>query len=143
MKNLLFLLQSKHMKIISWNVNGIRAWKDKPGSLGFIHSESADIVCFQETKAQDDQVAEAIASVRLSGYQIYSNSAVKKGYSGTAILTKTEPISISYDSTPFNTPESCISYVFTGSNPRILELRTILISAKIGNSGCEKRTRFK
>lgn len=84
------------MKLISWNVNGIRAVAKK-NFFDSLEQMNPDVLCLQETKAQDDQVAEAIASVRLSGYQIYSNSAVKKGYSGTAILTKTEPIAVSYD----------------------------------------------
>lgn len=79
------------MKIVSWNVNGIRAVvkKDFAESLEKLNT---DILCLQETKAQDDQVLEALQDIK--GYHIYSNSAVKKGYSGTAILTKTEPIQV-------------------------------------------------
>ncbi len=82
------------MRIVSWNVNGIRAVlkKDFDQSL---NTMAPDIICFQETKAQDDQVSEAL--VHIQGYHLYSNSAVKKGYSGTAILSKQEPISVSYD----------------------------------------------
>ncbi|MFT5208853.1 MAG: exodeoxyribonuclease-3 [Flavobacterium sp.] len=82
------------MKLVSWNVNGIRAAvkKDFAGSL---ETMNPDVLCLQETKAQDDQVAEALSIVE--GYHIYSNSAVKKGYSGTAILSKIKPISIQYD----------------------------------------------
>lgn len=78
------------MKIISWNVNGIRAIakKEFKASLDEI---DADIVCLQETKAQDDQVAEVIGDY---GYEFASNSAVKKGYSGTAILSKKKPIQV-------------------------------------------------
>ena len=82
------------MRIISWNVNGIRAIMKKD----FIHSLAAmkpDILCLQETKAQDDQVSEALSPI--NGYKIFSNSADKKGYSGTAIITKTEPISVNMD----------------------------------------------
>lgn len=79
------------MKIISWNVNGIRA-SVKKGLIDIIQDLDADIFCIQETKAQDDQVEEALT--KLSGYSIFSNSAVKKGYSGVAILSKTEPIKI-------------------------------------------------
>lgn len=82
------------MKIVSWNLNGIRAVAKK-GLNEIIKSFEADVICFQETKAQDDQVKEALTD--LEGYYIYSNSAVKKGYSGTAILSKTEPISIKCD----------------------------------------------
>lgn len=79
------------MKLISFNVNGIRAIikKDFEADLARLNP---DILCLQETKAQDDQVQEALKDIK--GYYIYSNSAVKKGYSGTAILTKTEPIRV-------------------------------------------------
>ena len=80
------------MKIISWNVNGIRAVAKKNFFDDF-KNMNPDVLCLQETKAQDDQVAETLAE--LEGYHIYSNSAEKKGYSGTAIISKTEPISIS------------------------------------------------
>lgn len=80
------------MKIISWNVNGLRAVAQKNFFTDF-EALAPDILCLQETKAQDDQVAEALSPV--SGYHIYSNSAQKKGYSGTAILSKTEPLSVS------------------------------------------------
>ncbi len=82
------------MKIISFNVNGIRAIAKKNFFEDF-KAIDADIFCLQETKAQDDQVAEALA--QLEGYHIYSNSAEKKGYSGTAIISKTLPISVSRD----------------------------------------------
>lgn len=81
------------MKIISWNVNGVRAImkKDFEASL---KEMNPDILCLQETKAQDDQVKQALFGI--DNYHIYCNSAIKKGYSGTAILTKNEPISVSY-----------------------------------------------
>ena len=82
------------MKLISWNVNGIRAVAKKNFFEDFEQLD-ADILCLQETKAQDDQVAETLTPI--NDYHIYSNSAVKKGYSGTAILSKTEPISVSRD----------------------------------------------
>lgn len=80
------------MKIISWNVNGIRA-VTKKNFFTDIEALNPDILCLQETKAQDDQVAEALKP--MEGYHLFSNSAEKKGYSGTAILTKTKPLSIS------------------------------------------------
>ena len=73
------------MKIISWNVNGIRACLKK-GLLDFIKSSDADILCFQETKANQDQV-----DLQLDGYYQFWNSAEKKGYSGTLILSKINP----------------------------------------------------
>ena len=80
------------MKLISWNVNGIRAVikKEFVSSLDVMNP---DVLCLQETKAQDDQVLEALQDI--SGYHIYTNSAIKKGYSGTAILSKMEPLSVS------------------------------------------------
>lgn len=82
------------MKIISWNVNGIRAVAQKD-FFKDLKEMNPDILCLQETKAQDDQVAETL--VPANGYHIYSNSAEKKGYSGTAILSKTKPINVSKD----------------------------------------------
>lgn len=79
------------MKLISWNLNGIRAVAKK-GLLDKIVEMNPDVICFQETKAQDDQVAEVLND--LKGYHFYSNSAVKKGYSGTAIVSKTEPLNV-------------------------------------------------
>ena len=81
------------LNIISWNVNGIRAIAKK-GFKQKLEQLGADIICLQETKAQDDQVAEVIQDY---GYTFYSNSAVKKGYSGTAILTKEPPITVKND----------------------------------------------
>lgn len=79
------------MKLISWNVNGLRACMGK-GFADFLASEDPDIICLQETKMQREQ-----ADFEFSGYREYWNSAtVKKGYSGTAIFSKTEPISVSY-----------------------------------------------
>ncbi len=82
------------MRVISWNVNGIRATMKK-GFAASLEAMKPDILCIQETKAQDDQVAEALTEI--NGYHLYSNSAVKKGYSGTAVLTKKEPLSVGYD----------------------------------------------
>ncbi len=81
------------MKIICWNVNGVRAVVKK-GFNDQVNQWDADIICLQETKAQDDQVQEALKDI--DGYQVYSNSAVRKGYSGTAIMTRHEPINVTY-----------------------------------------------
>jgi exodeoxyribonuclease III len=78
------------MKIVSWNVNGIRACVNK-GFLEFFNEVDADIFCIQESKCQHGQI-----ELPLEGYEQYWNYAIKKGYSGTAIFTKTEPISVSY-----------------------------------------------
>lgn len=77
-------------KFISWNVNGLRACKDK-GFLDFFKEADADIFCLQETKLQKGQL-----ELELSGYHQYWNYAEKKGYSGTAIFTKKEPLCVSY-----------------------------------------------
>jgi exodeoxyribonuclease-3 len=79
------------MKIISWNVNGLRAIA-KRSFFTDIELLGTDILCLQETKAQEHQVAEALKP--LNGYHIFSNSAVKPGYSGTAIISKISPLSV-------------------------------------------------
>ncbi len=80
----------KNLTYISWNVNGLRACIKK-GFLDAFKKLNADCFCLQETKLQPDQI-----DLDLPGYHQYWNSAVKKGYSGTAIFTKTEPIQVSY-----------------------------------------------
>ena len=82
------------MRIVSWNVNGIRAVMKKD-FMPAIAGVDPDVICLQETKAQDDQVRAALAD--LAGYHIHCNCAVKKGYSGTAILTREEPLSVTKD----------------------------------------------
>jgi len=82
------------VRLVSWNVNGVRAVMKKD-FLASLEEMQPDVLCLQETKAQDDQVQEALAE--LEGYHIYSNSAEKKGYSGTAIITKERPLSIKND----------------------------------------------
>ena len=77
------------MKFISWNVNGLRACMQK-GFLDFFKEADADIFCLQETKLQAGQL-----ELSLPGYHQYWNYAQKKGYSGTAIFTKKEPLSVS------------------------------------------------
>ncbi len=78
------------MKLISWNVNGIRAALKK-GFMDYFEEMNADIFCLQETKCQVGQV-----DLNLEGYYQYWNAAEKKGYSGTAIFTKEKPLSVSY-----------------------------------------------
>ena len=79
------------MKLVSWNVNGLRACLGK-GFLDFAKQSDADVICLQETKLQPEQV-----DFELPGYEFYWNSAEKKGYSGTAILTRVPPLSVTYD----------------------------------------------
>lgn len=78
------------MKLISWNVNGIRACVQK-GFLDFFKEVNADMFCIQESKLQEGQIM-----LELEGYHQYWNYAMKKGYSGTAIFTKVKPISVQY-----------------------------------------------
>ena len=78
------------MKLISWNVNGLRACVQK-GFLDFFREADADIFCIQETKLQEGQI-----SLELEGYDQYCNYAVKKGYSGTAVFTKRKPLHVAY-----------------------------------------------
>ena len=78
------------MKLISWNVNGLRACVGK-GFMDFFHEVDADFFCLQETKMQAGQL-----ELDLPGYHQYWNSAEKKGYSGTAIFSKQEPLRVSY-----------------------------------------------
>lgn len=95
-----FLIQKNHllgaiipyMKLISWNVNGIRAVVKKGEFQSFIKEHNPDILCLQETKAEKGQ-----AVIDLPEYTEYWNSAVKKGYSGTAIFTKVKPIAVIND----------------------------------------------
>ena len=78
------------MKLVSWNVNGLRAclWK---GFLDFFSAADADAVCLQETKMHQEQ-----ADLELPGYQQFWNSAEKKGYSGTAVFTRVPPLNVTY-----------------------------------------------
>ncbi len=82
------------MKIISWNVNGVRAIAKK-SFFKDLEQLNADIVCLQETKAQDDQVAETLES--LKPYHIFFNSAQRPGYSGTAVISKVRPLNVMKD----------------------------------------------
>lgn len=82
------------MKILSFNVNGIRAVVGK-SFLSDMQAQAPDIICLQETKATPEQVEAAVAP--LEGYHVFANSAERKGYSGTAILSKIQPLSVTYD----------------------------------------------
>ena len=80
----------EHIKLISWNVNGLRACMQK-GFMDFFREADADIFCLQETKMQAGQL-----DLELPGYHQYWNYAEKKGYSGTALFTKKEPLKVTY-----------------------------------------------
>lgn len=81
------------MKLISWNVNGLRAC-EKKGFRDFFLQENADIFAIQETKMQEDQLSD---SLRFPGYEMYMHSADRKGYSGTLVYTKEKPLEVTYD----------------------------------------------
>ena len=81
------------MKLISWNVNGLRACMKK-GFADFFNEQDADIFAIQETKMQPEQMEEAM---KFEGRHLYMNSAERKGYSGTLVYTKEEPLSVSYE----------------------------------------------
>jgi exodeoxyribonuclease-3 len=81
------------MKIISFNVNGIRAIVGKT-FIQDMQRVNADVICLQETKATPEQVQDACAT--LEGYHVFANSAERKGYSGTAILSKVQPLNVTY-----------------------------------------------
>ena len=81
------------MKCISWNVNGLRAC-EKKGFADFFKEMDADIFAIQETKMQEDQLTD---TMRFEGYHMYMHSAERKGYSGTLVYTKKEPLNVTYD----------------------------------------------
>ena len=76
------------MRLVTWNVNGLRACLGK-GFLDFAARVDADVFCLQETKLQPHQI-----ELELPGYELYWNSAEKKGYSGTAVFTRIKPLSV-------------------------------------------------
>lgn len=117
------------MKIISWNVNGVRAIAKK-GFADQIREWNADIICLQETKAQVDEVKQALVAVE--GYEVYASSAVRKGYSGTSILTKTPPEALEYG----------IGMIEHDQEGRVITAefdKFFLVTAYIPNSGSDLR----
>ena len=95
---MIFTREDAPMKLVSWNVNGLRACLGK-GFLDFCAVADADIICLQETKMRPEQ-----AEFDLPGYHRYWNSADKAGYSGTAVFTRRQPLSVTYD---FGIDEHC------------------------------------
>lgn len=84
----------RRIKILSWNVNGLRA-AYKKGFVDIFTAQQPDILCLQETKAQEDQLPSTLRHI--DGYKAYFSSAEKKGYSGVALYTRSEPLGISYE----------------------------------------------
>jgi exodeoxyribonuclease-3 len=122
------------MRIVSWNVNGIRAVMKK-NFEGALETLQTDVLCLQETRAQEDQVAEALAPV--DGFHVYSNSALKKGYAGTAVLTRISPLKVSRD----------MGVAMHDQEGRVMTLefeRFILVTVYTPNSGSElKRLEYR
>lgn len=81
------------MRLVSWNVNGVRAAVRKD-FISSVATMQPDVLCLQETKAQDDQVLEALQD--LQGYEIQPYSAIRKGYSGTCVISRTSPVSLRF-----------------------------------------------
>ncbi len=116
------------MKIISWNVNGIRAITKK-SFFNDLSLLDPDIICLQETKAQDNQVSETLASLNNS-YYVFSNSAVRPGYSGTAVISKIRPLNVTKD----------IGIKEHDSEGRVISLELeqfFLVNVYVPNSGAE------
>ncbi|HNY53668.1 MAG TPA: exodeoxyribonuclease III [Bacteroidales bacterium] len=115
------------MKIISWNVNGIRAIAKK-NFFTEIEGLNADIICLQETKAQDDQVAETLEPLKHN--HIYCNSALRPGYSGTAVISGIKPLKV--------TKDIGISEHDTEGRVQCLDLgQFFLVNVYVPNSGAE------
>ena len=118
------------MKIISWNVNGIRAIAKKSFFRDF-EILGTDIICLQEIKAQEHQVAETLKP--LNGYHIYSNSADKPGYSGTTTISKIKPLNVTRG----------INFEEHDTEGRVLCLEFdgfFLVNVYVPNSGSELKT---
>jgi exodeoxyribonuclease III len=115
------------MKIVSWNVNGIRAIAKKT-FFNDLELLETDILCLQETKALENQVAEALS--QLDGYHLYANSALRPGYSGTAVISKIKPLNVTKG----------INYMEHDTEGRVLCLEFeafFLVNVYVPNSGSE------
>ncbi len=82
--------------MISWNINGYRAWIQKDGTVDFLVDHNPEVICFQETKAHTDKIQESVAQIFNQWPHQYFHQAVKPGYSSTAMLSKIKPLSVSY-----------------------------------------------
>lgn len=122
------------MKLVSFNVNGIRAIMKKDFAVDMLNLKP-DVLCLQETKATEEQVKEVLSD--FAGYHIYANEADKKGYSGTAVLTKVKPLSVSYD----------IDHDSHDKEGRVIALEFeefILVNVYVPNSGSDlKRLSYR
>ncbi|MDD5634521.1 MAG: exodeoxyribonuclease III [Candidatus Omnitrophica bacterium] len=122
------------MKLLSWNVNGIRAISDK-GFLNWVKKEKPDILCLQETKASPEQLDPGLRTP--AGYFSYWNSPAKKGYAGVAVYTKVKPALVNFDFPPrsFNTEARALILDFK---------KFILMNVYFPNGGASaERLRYK
>lgn len=124
------------MKLISWNVNGLRALMSKGDLIPFIETEKPDIMAFQETKMQEDQL-----NFNFDGYFRYMHSAERKGYSGTMVITKTKPLKVVYGIKEKEDPKE--GRVITLEYPDFYFVTAYVPNAKDGLKRIDYRMQFE
>ena len=124
------------MKLISWNVNGLRALMGKGNLIPFINEEDPDIMAFQETKMQEDQL-----NFNFDGYFRYMNCAERKGYSGTMVLTKQKPLKVNYGIEEKDDPKE--GRVITLEYPDFYFVTAYVPNAKDGLKRIDYRMQFE
>ena len=124
------------MKLISWNVNGLRALMSKGNLIPFIESEKPDIMAFQETKMQEEQL-----NFNFDGYFRYMHSAERKGYSGTMVITKIKPLKVIYGIKEKDDPKE--GRVITLEYPDFYFVTAYVPNAKDGLKRIDYRMQFE
>ena len=124
------------MKLISWNVNGLRALMSKGNLIPFIESEKPDIMAFQETKMQEEQL-----NFNFDGYFRYMHSAERKGYSGTMVITKDKPLKVIYGIKEKDDPKE--GRVITMEYPDFYFVTAYVPNAKDGLKRIDYRMQFE
>jgi len=124
------------MKLISWNVNGLRALMSKGNLIPFIESEKPDIMAFQETKMQEGQL-----NFNFDGYFRYMHSAERKGYSGTMVITKDKPLKVIYGIKEKDDPKE--GRVITMEYPDFYFVTAYVPNAKDGLKRIDYRMQFE
>ena len=124
------------MKLISWNVNGLRALMSKGNLIPFIEAERPDIMAFQETKMQEEQM-----NFNFDGYFRYMNSAERKGYSGTMVISKTKPLKVTYGIKEKDDPKE--GRVITLEYPDFYFVTAYVPNAKDGLKRIDYRMQFE
>lgn len=124
------------MKLISWNVNGLRALMSKGNLIPFIESEKPDIMAFQETKMQEEQL-----NFNFDGYFRYMHSAERKGYSGTMVITKDKPLKVIYGIKEKDDPKE--GRVITLEYPDFYFVTAYVPNAKDGLKRIDYRMQFE